>query len=115
MFVNGLHCYLIWNEMTVTADEMHYQIKLALETMGKPTAKDTGDMVSSHFAENFNRQLELSKEAMPGADERRWPRELDTRPASMGPGKSNATFAEVRAYYGQMLGILSEGVTPLDF
>jgi hypothetical protein len=96
--------------MTVTADEMHHQIQLALDTMGKPTTKDTGDMVSTHFAENFNRQLELSKEAMLATDERRWPRALDARPPSMGPGKSNATFAEVRAYYGQMLGILSEGV-----
>jgi hypothetical protein len=115
MFANRLHGYTTEDEMAVTADEMHHQIKLALDTMGKPTAKDTGDMVSSHFAENFNRQLALSKEAMSEVDERRWPRELDVRQPSMGPGKSNATFAEVRAYYGQILGVLSEGVTPIAF
>jgi hypothetical protein len=98
--------------MAVTAEEMYTQIKSALDAMGKPSVKEMETFITTAHANNFNKLLTLSKEAMPNVDERRWPASIAPNPTAMGPGKADSKFAEVRSYYGELLGILGGGFDP---
>ncbi|MCO4881558.1 hypothetical protein VOI32_14000 [Paraburkholderia caribensis] len=101
--------------MAVTAEQIHTQIKSAIDAIPKPSAKESDIMVTVHMAKDFNRLLGLAKEAMPDVDERRWPDALRDAAPPADPGRSNVTFMELRTLYGQLLGILSEGVDVLGF
>ncbi|RBB37540.1 hypothetical protein DPV79_21325 [Burkholderia reimsis] len=98
--------------MAVAPDQLYNQIKVALDSAPKLSAKDADVYVTVAIAKNFNQLLELAKEAMPEVDKRRWPDALDATPAAMGPGRSNITFAELRTLYGQLMAILAEGFDP---
>lgn len=86
------------------------QIKHSSDALGKETASDKKTMVSSHFAADFNRLLALCKTLLPNIDINRWPTELATPVAAMGPSLSTATVAEVRAYYAQLVAICDQNL-----
>lgn len=98
--------------MAVAPDQLYNQIKTALDSAPKLSAKETDVFVTVAIAKNFNQLLELAKEAMPDVDKRRWPDALNATPAAMGPSRSNITFTELRTLYGQLMAILAEGFDP---
>ena len=95
--------------MTVTADEMYSQVVGAKEALGKLSAKERQTHPSKHFGENYNRLLELSKEAMPNVDSRRWPQPVPFSAPHMGASCAVAGYADIDSYFGEILAILIEG------
>ncbi|EIF29508.1 hypothetical protein BCh11DRAFT_04953 [Burkholderia sp. Ch1-1] len=98
--------------MAVAPDQLYNQIKTALESAPKQSAKDADVYVTVTIAKNFNQLLDLAKEAMPDVDKRRWPDALDETSAATGLARSSITFSELRTFYGQLMAILSEGFDP---
>jgi hypothetical protein len=86
------------------------QIKHAAEALGKVSVQDKKTMISSHFAADFNRLIGLCKALLPDVNAGRWPSELDVRAVAMGPSLSNATIAEARVYYAQLISICDQNL-----
>ena len=95
--------------MAVTPDEIYTRIKSALDAAGPGTAKEKELYLSGPAVASFNRLLRLSKQAMPSVTGDEWPAELK-EPRDTGDARSDSTFAEIRMYYGELLGILAFGM-----
>ncbi|MBJ9656773.1 hypothetical protein [Burkholderia multivorans] len=86
------------------------QINASHAALGKEAVSDRKTMATSHFAADFNRLLGLCKARLPELDPTRWPAELATPKASMGPSLSHSTIAEVRAYLAQLVTICDQNL-----
>ncbi|MCA8073192.1 hypothetical protein [Burkholderia vietnamiensis] len=86
------------------------QIDASRAALGKESVSDRKTMATSHFAADFNRLLGLCKARLSEIDPARWPAELATPKASMGPSLSHTTIAEVRAYLAQLVKICDQNL-----
>jgi hypothetical protein len=102
--------------MTITADDIYPQIRAALGTFEKMSAKERETQVTKYYAERFNELLSLGKQAMPNVVVSRWPKSIVIRntTSNMG-GNGEATYADIRAVLAELSAIVAEGVTPLEF
>lgn len=99
--------------MTTTADDLHPQIRAALDTFEKMSAKERETQVSKYYAERFNSLLDLAKQAMPDVEAARWPKPIGIRVIqnNLG-GNGEATYADIRAVLADLNAIVAQGVTP---
>jgi hypothetical protein len=103
------------NIMPITAEQMYGQITKAVEALSKMSAKERGQNPTKQFAENYNTQLALSKEALPNVDNRRWPPIMEIHTPSAGQPSAKGKYIEFHTYYSQMQSILAEGLEPAPY
>lgn len=99
--------------MSITPDQIHAQIEGLIYALERTTAKEREQKPNAQFAENYNTQLALAKEAMPAVDGRRWPPEIEIHEPAMGLPTSSARYVEMHGYLRQMLAIVAEGIEPV--
>lgn len=88
--------------MAINANQVKAQVTGMIRALEKLPVKERETRPSPAFARNYNSLLELSKEAMPNVDERRWPPSIEEVVCDV-------RYTEIHAFSEQIGAILQEG------
>jgi len=96
--------------MAIDPKQVRQKAKSFVESLERLTAKQREQAPSAHYAKDFNRLLELAKEAAPSVDPRVWPQPLEIVEHDMGE-QVLARYAEIETYARQILSHFPAGIT----
>tara|TARA_R110002051_G_scaffold105688_2_gene178746 strand:+ start:2489 stop:2836 length:348 start_codon:yes stop_codon:yes gene_type:complete len=100
--------------MEISAEVLEPQVAASVRALEKLSAKEREKKPNAHFADDYNRLLNLAKEALPEVPKKLWPEEVGKTNPAMGPNHADANYVEIHSYLNQVLAILSQNIEPAE-
>ncbi|NRD45956.1 hypothetical protein [Corallococcus exiguus] len=93
--------------MPIEPHQVRSQAKAFVDSLSKMSAKQREQEPTPQFANQFNRLLELARQAVPDVDPQLWPTAVSVTP-SLGGGhlRVGARYTEIEVYARQVLSLL---------
>jgi hypothetical protein len=94
--------------MAVNPCHVRQRAQAFLEALSCMTAKEKDRVPAVQYGQQFNKLLQLAKEAAPAVDARLWPQSVGaTGPIGLAP-VANARYVEIETYVRQIISLVPE-------
>lgn len=94
--------------MTLEPHQVRQKALAFVDSLSKLTAKEREQPPTVQYGREFNRLLELAKEAVPNIDDRLWPEPVGFKKPEYFDEITNATYGEIETYAHQIVNLIPE-------